>query len=586
MKYSLRFKLTAIMIAIVSCVLLFTWILNVLFAEQYYKMSEKKNVVQVYHRIEDLLGESAQSGQPADDEDDENESEPEKSDETGSGDRDQKTDRSGKAATKNKLKKTGTILISDEEIQDKDNIVLDKAGEYEIADQIIEMCNEGNIRVMVTEPDEIFLGQRVLYTNMIANSARYNELLWYLEQIQARFIFQSGINDSFSGKYFDQFSLFDSNNDSWSSIVNNGYVVRMVENKRSGNRGLYLFGYTNSKKLVALNVPLESIRTSVAVSSRFLAYIGLFGILIGSIAILIVSNRFTKPIKDMAGIADQMAQLDFDAKVDVNTKDELEILGNSMNTLSETLESTIADLKSANLELTKDIEKKEQIDEMRKEFLSHVSHELKTPIALIQGYAEGLSENIMDDEESKEFYCEVIADEARKMNLMVQKLLTLNQIEFGNNQLELQRFDICQLIRNKIQSSQILVMKNQNKVEFTEQGPVYVWADEFMIEEVFSNYFSNALHHVNPGGLIRVWLESGQDNIRVHVYNEGKQISQEDLDKLWIKFYKVDKARTREYGGSGIGLSIVAATMKAHGKDYGVNNVDQGVDFYFDLDAA
>lgn len=287
----------------------------------------------------------------------------------------------------------------------------------------------------------------------------------------------------------------------------------------------------------------------------------------------------------MAEVANRMTHLDFDAKVGVKTNDEFEVLGDSMNELSEKLESTIADLKAANLELQKDIEKKEQIDEMRKEFLSHVSHELKTPIALIQGYAEGLKENISEDEESKDFYCDVIADEAQKMNVMVKKLLTLNQIEFGNTQLSLQRFDICQMIRNKIQASQILFLKKNNVVEFAENGPVYVWADEFMIEEVFSNYLSNALNHVAQDGNIRIWLERINSDIRVHVYNDGHQIPEKDIDKLWIKFYKVDKARTREYGGNGIGLSIVAATMNAHGKAYGVENKEKGVDFYFDLDA-
>ena len=270
----------------------------------------------------------------------------------------------------------------------------------------------------------------------------------------------------------------------------------------------------------------------------------------------------------------------------MDTGDELEELGHSMNQLSEKLETTIADLKTANLELQKDIEKKEQIDEMRKEFLSHVSHELKTPIALIQGYAEGLKENISDDEESKDFYCEVIADEAQKMNTMVKKLLTLNQIEFGNNQLNMQRFDLTQMIRNKIASTQILFLKKNNQVIFEEEGPDYVWADEFMIEEVFSNYLSNALNHAAQDGAIRIWYENRGDDLRIHVYNDGKQIPEKDLEKLWIKFYKVDKARTREYGGSGIGLSIVAATMNAHGKEFGVRNEEHGVDFYFDLDCS
>ena len=164
-----------------------------------------------------------------------------------------------------------------------------------------------------------------------------------------------------------------------------------------------------------MRVSIEGIKASADISSRFMAYIGMIGIILGSLVIFIFSSNFTRPIKNMAAVANRMANLDFDAKVTVTQDDELGELGYSMNQLSEKLESTIADLKLANLELKKDIEKKEKIDDMRKEFLSHVSHELKTPIALIQGYAEGLKENITDDEESKDFYCEVIADEAKKM---------------------------------------------------------------------------------------------------------------------------------------------------------------------------
>ena len=249
------------------------------------------------------------------------------------------------------------------------------------------------------------------------------------------------------------------------------------------------------------------------------------------------------------------------------------------------MEFTISELKTANNELQKDIEQKVQIDEMRKEFLSHVSHELKTPIALIQGYSEGLKDNILDDEESKEFYCDVIADEAKKMNRMVQKLLTLNQIEFGNNQVNMERFDITEMIRNMVESSKILVEKQEVKIIFDEPE-THVWADEFMIEEVVNNYLSNARNHVTDDGIIKVSYCHHGNDVRIKVFNTGEHIPQEDIDKLWVKFYKVDKARTREYGGSGIGLSIVEATMKAHGKDYGVANVEGGVEFYFDVESA
>jgi signal transduction histidine kinase len=517
MRYSIRFKLTAILIVIVGCVIYSTWFLNLAFAEKYYVASEKRSIVSTFQNVKGIL----------------------------------ETNPSQRTLT----------------------------------EELEQICNSTNIKMMIAQSNDYYYTQDVIFTNLVDDTSIYQEILGYLDQLRNQIILGEDDSQQSVLKNFNLFPWANQEENQWKTLISKGYFVTKIRDQATNQSGIYLFGFTDDNYLMAMRLSLESIRANVSISSRFLAYSGLFAIVLGSICIFFVCDRFTKPIKEMADVANKMACLDFDAKVTVNSEDELKELGNSMNQLSEKLESTIADLKAANLELQKDIEKKEQIDEMRKEFLSHVSHELKTPIALIQGYAEGLKENITDDEESKDFYCEVIADEAQKMNTMVRKLLTLNQIEFGNTQLDMQRFDICQMIQNKIQSSQILLMKNNNKVEFKEHGPVYVWADEFMIEEVFSNYFSNAMHHVTPGGLIRVWLEYMGQDLRIHVYNEGKQIPEEDLSKLWIKFYKVDKARTREYGGSGIGLSIVAATMNAHGKKYGVNNMENGVDFYFDLDA-
>lgn len=371
-------------------------------------------------------------------------------------------------------------------------------------------------------------------------------------------------------------------------IEEKGYCVCEMTSINNSQKGLYLFstykGNPEHNLQIGIQISLDGIKEFAKISNRLIMHIGLVGLLAGVIVIIIFASSFTRPIKDMARVANRMAALDFDAKVKVDRTDELGVLGHAMNELSEKLETTISELKRANAELQRDIQKKEEIDEMRKDFLSHVSHELKTPIALIQGYAEGLQDNINEDQESRDFYCEVIMDEAKKMNVMVKKLLSLNQIEFGNNQIEIQRFDICQLISNKINASTILFTKKNVNVVFREKGPVYVWADELMIEEVFSNYLSNAINHVYQDGMIMVWFENLDSTLRVHVYNDGNQIPEEDLDKLWIKFYKVDKARTREYGGNGIGLSIVAATMEAHGKDYGVENKENGVDFYFDMD--
>ncbi|MDE5965467.1 MAG: HAMP domain-containing histidine kinase, partial [Lachnospiraceae bacterium] len=300
---------------------------------------------------------------------------------------------------------------------------------------------------------------------------------------------------------------------------------------------------------------------------------------------LLVASRFAKPIHDMAKVAGRMQVFYFDPRVDVKRHPEISAPGNAMNELSAQLEHTIRELKTANIELSEDIEKKTEVDEMRKDFLAHVSHELKTPIALIQGYAEGLKENISDDPESREFYCEVIMDEANKMNVMVKKLLSLNELEFGNNRLDVQRFNIVGLVDNIIQSSSILLQDFDGQLKIQEAEPIYVWADEYLISEVITNYLTNAIHYVLPGGEIRINYFMEDKEVRVQVYNTGNPVPEEELSKIWVKFYKVDKARTREYGGSGIGLSIVAAIMESHNKRFGVENMEGGVAFYFYLDA-
>ena len=225
------------------------------------------------------------------------------------------------------------------------------------------------------------------------------------------------------------------------------------------------------------------------------------------------------------------------------------------------------------------------MEDMRNEFLGNVSHELKTPIALIQGYAEGLKEDVNDDAESREFYCDVIMDEAGKMNQMVKNLLTLNQLEFGSDEVVFERFDIVRLVRGVVASCEILIQQAEAEVNFVSDDLIHVWADEFKTEQVVRNYLTNAIHHVENEKRIEVKICKDNGKVRVSVFNSGKPIPEEDLPKLWDKFYKVDKAHTREYGGNGIGLSIVKAIMESFHQRYGVKNFDNGVEFWFELDA-
>lgn len=349
---------------------------------------------------------------------------------------------------------------------------------------------------------------------------------------------------------------------------------------------LEMYGRLSTGISFIMRTPIESIRESAKIANRFFAYVGVLGTVAGGIIIWFVARRITRPILELNRISEQMVHLNFDAKYNGKAKNEIDLLGENINKLSASLERSISELKTANNELQKDIEHKEAIDEMRKEFLANVSHELKTPIALIQGYAEGLNEGINDDPESRSFYCEVIMDEAAKMNQMVQKLLTLNQLEFGNDVVTMERFDVTALIQNYLQSAGILTRQNEIQVCMAEYEPIYVWADEYKTEEVFMNYFSNAVNHCSGEKKIAITLEQREGNVRVGVFNSGDPIPDESMPHLWEKFYKVDKARTREYGGSGVGLSIVKAIMESMNQSYGVENFKDGVLFWFELETV
>ncbi len=352
---------------------------------------------------------------------------------------------------------------------------------------------------------------------------------------------------------------------------------------------LEMYGVLSDGTQIIMQITIDSIKENVNAFNRFVIIVGAAILVVSMVVVYAVASGFTKPVKKLSQIAEQMSEMNFDIKYQGEDKSEIGLLGHSMNIMSDKLEENISELKKANIELKRDIEIKTKNEEMRREFLSNVSHELKTPIALIQGYAEGLKEGVSDDEESREFYCDVIMDEAAKMNSMVKKLLTLNQIEFGNNEENIERFNITELINSIVRNSSIILEQKGIKVVFDPETPHMVWADNVQLEEVVTNYFTNAINHCDYDKIIKISIAQSDDNekaVRISVFNTGDQIPDEDIDRIWEKFYKVDKARTREYGGNGIGLSIVKAILDRTGQKYGVMNCDGGVQFWFDVDAG
>ncbi|MBR6896701.1 MAG: HAMP domain-containing protein [Lachnospiraceae bacterium] len=359
-------------------------------------------------------------------------------------------------------------------------------------------------------------------------------------------------------------------------------IIKYYDNV-TGTYYLEAWGSLEEGSIFFMRTPLASISESVGISNNFFLYIGLAVAVAGVIVMYAVMGLVTGPIIKLQTISKRMSEMDFEAKYTGSAHDEIGELGRHLNEMSEKLEEGVARLKAANLELTRDIEEKEQLEAARSEFIGNVSHELKTPLAVIQGYAEGLQEGVAEDPESAAYYCEVIIDEAQKMNRMVKKLLTLNELEQGREKLDLTRFDLTALTSGVCQAYGILAKNKGATIIFTRRDSAFTWGDEYKIEEVISNYISNAINHISGRMEIDVRIIEKEGTVRLEVENSGSHIPEEDIEKVWDKFYKVDKAHTRSYGGNGIGLSIVKAIIDLHGGRCGAQNTDAGVMFWFEL---
>ena len=371
---------------------------------------------------------------------------------------------------------------------------------------------------------------------------------------------------------------------------NNKFIIRRLRESKTGISYILLSAKLDNDYLLYIRIPVSSIQESVKISNNFLYLIAGFTILISAVIVNFVSRKFTEPILELNTIAKNMSNLDFSHKYRItDADDEINNLGKSINLMSDKLESTIKQLRRTNIELEKDIEEKSKIDEMRKSFISDVSHELKTPIALIQGYSEGLLENVNTDDESRKFYAEVILDETNKMDRLVKQLLELMKLEYGKREFSDKEFNIVELEKEVIRKSQVMLEEKQVEVELKSPDEINVIADDFYIEQVITNYLTNAIKHVEEVNkkksiVIENVVNVEKNKVRIKVFNTGINIKEEDLTRIWNRFYKVDESRNRADGGTGIGLSFVKAIMSNYKNDYGVINKDNGVEFYFELD--
>ncbi len=328
---------------------------------------------------------------------------------------------------------------------------------------------------------------------------------------------------------------------------------------------------------------VADVENIVDVAGNVYSFISIMMVLVMAVLFYLLVAKFTKPLVEMNDITKDMATLNFERKCGNYGKDEIGELGTSINTLSNALDTTLMDLKDKNSRLEKDIERRHQLDNARKSFINNVSHELKTPIAIISGYAEGLCEGISDDPEVIREYCQIINDESQKMNSLVVELLELSKLESGAQPFDPDYFSLGETVHSLINHMSLLFEQNNITVFNEVDKDLMCYAQEDKIEIVLKNYITNAVSHCSGDKVITVSAREHGEFIEISIFNTGENISEHDLPELWDSFYRADKAHGRSENRFGLGLSIVKSIMTAHACKYGVKNVKNGVIFTFEV---
>jgi signal transduction histidine kinase len=341
---------------------------------------------------------------------------------------------------------------------------------------------------------------------------------------------------------------------------------------------IILFTPYQGNRFLEIRTPISSIKEAAQVANQYYMKIIIYALGFGMVIAFIFSKKITQPILYLKEITRGMSNLDFSMKFSSERKDEIGELGETVNRMGGILHETIDKLNLANVELKKDIEREKKLEVLRKEFVASVSHELKTPIALIQGYSQGLMEGIASEEE-REFYCGVIVDESRKMDELVRELLLISQIEAGYLELDIRNINLGKMIREVMDK---YYMKFEKYSISYPETDIFAAADWKYIKRVLENLLSNAFKYTSENGEIKVTIEEEGDKYKVSVINTSNDLSSEDLKEIWAPFYRGDKSRSSE--GTGLGLAIVKGVLKKHGSDYGVYIENEKVVFWFDLE--
>lgn len=300
--------------------------------------------------------------------------------------------------------------------------------------------------------------------------------------------------------------------------------------------------------------------------------------------ILFVAKFYIDPIQRIKTTTKKMATLDFSEVCPRFRNKELDELSDNINFLSSSLSKSMKELENENRKLESDIEKERKQEKARRSFVANASHELKTPISIIQGYAEGMKYGIGCD--STEEFCDIIIEEAKKMNSLIARLMEQLKYSSASYELNESAFNIHELITELIDSRRLDYKECGIDLSVEIPEDLTGLGDRDLLSSVFNNYYSNALSHIDFEKELKITIKDVGSAYRLSVYNSGKPVSGTDIENIWQSFYRADKSHSRNEGRFGLGLSIVSTIQELHKQKYGVINRYKGVEFWFDIKKA
>lgn len=357
-----------------------------------------------------------------------------------------------------------------------------------------------------------------------------------------------------------------------SSNTNSKYIVCMAPFTSSNNKTYIVIAVTS----------FQNITEATQVIQDFYKYIGIVVIALGLILSYIYSDLISKPLISINKTAKKLSALDFSEKCTVERDDEIGSLAKTLNFLSQNLYNALEDLKIKNAKLKEEVEKERRLENLRKDFIAGVSHELKTPIGIISGYAEGIKDGIADDE-SRDVYLDIIIDEAKKMDKLVMDMLELSKLENGKTDIMLSSFSLSKLTQKILIKNSVDINNNNLEVITNINSNYLVIGDEFKIEQVISNFVTNAIKYSPPENKIIVDIYEKDSVVNFSIENTGAHINENELSQIWTQFYRIDSSRNRTNKSFGLGLSIVKNILTLHKSNFRVTNTKNGVKFYFTL---